>query len=193
MRATTNTASKNYPKKTVRKIVNADGSIFPITIENVFRTTEKSEYSQKNICVREISIRTEPTNDKSPTVKSKFLPLDIPSSIYEAILAIEKIEQEINGKNITKGENMFSFFRQCLKGETRRQFEVLKAKKSSLTENSLTAVKKELVEYFCVKDILIHQQSYMRYKLQQPVGKMVREFVYAATTLNDLLAKLPPL
>ena len=157
MRAPTTTAVRRFPKKMVRTTVNADGSIFPITIEDIFRMTESSEYSKKHIRVREMSIRTEPTNDKSPTVKSKFVPLDIPSSIYKVILAIDKIEQGIKGNNITKGDNMFSFFGQCLEGESKRQFEVLKAKKASLTANTLTAVKKELVEYFCVKDILIHQ------------------------------------
>ena len=142
------TAVVQVPKKTVRTMVNADSSIFPITIEDIFRTMETSEYNKNDICVRKISIRTEPTNNKSPTVKSKFVLLDIPSSIYEVILAINKIEQGIKGNNITKGENMFSFFGQCLEGEAKRQFEVLKAKKASLTTNTLTAVKKELVEYF---------------------------------------------
>ena len=110
MRAPMSNAVVQVPKKTVRTTVNTDGSIFSITIEDIFRTTETSKYNKNDICVREMSIRTEPTNDKSPTVKSKFVPLDIPSSIYEVILAINKIEQGIKGNNITKGENMFSFF-----------------------------------------------------------------------------------
>ena len=44
-----------------------------------------------------------------------------------------------------------------------------------------------------MKDVLLLQQAYMRYKLKRPVNKTVREFVYACTTLNDQLAKLPPL
>ena len=187
------TAIGQVTKKTTRTTVNTSGLIFPITKEDIFRTTETFEYNKNNIHTREMSIRTELANHKSPMVKSKFVPLDIPSSIYEVILVIDKIKQGIKCNNITKGENMFSFFRECLKGEAKRQFEVLKAKNLSLSANTLTAVKKELVEYFCVKDILIHQQSYMRYKLQPPVGKTVSEFVYTATTLNNLLGKLPPL
>lgn len=41
--------------------------------------------------------------------------------------------------------------------------------------------------------MLIHQQSYMYYNLLKPANKKIRDFVYAATTSNNTLAKLLPL
>ena len=43
-----------------------------------------------------------------------------------------------------------------------------------------------------MKDVLIHQQKYMQYKLKKPFDKTVCKFVYAATTLNGQWGKLPP-
>ena len=74
---------------------------------------------------------------KSSTIKSKFIPLDISGNMYDVLLAIEKIEDGIRGNNITVGANQFSFFSQCLEGETKGQFEVLAKKEPSQLAISL--------------------------------------------------------
>ena len=106
---------------------------FPITIEDIFKTDATTDLKKKDICVREFSIRTEPKNEKSPIIKQKYVPLSIPSNIYEVLKAIEKIKEGIKGNNITQGENMFAYCSQCLEGEAKRQFELLKKGSSSLS------------------------------------------------------------
>ena len=62
-----------------------------------------------------------------------------------------------------------------------------------LLANTLKSVKQQLTTYFCGKDMLVHQQSYMRYSMVKPANKSIRKFFYADTMLNNALAKLPPL
>ena len=92
---------------------------FTITIEDIFKTAETTELKKNDIRIREFSIRTEPKNKKSPIIKQKYVPLSIPSNIYEVLKAIEKIEEGIKGNNITQGENMFAYCAQCLEGEAK--------------------------------------------------------------------------
>ena len=87
---------------------------------------------------------------------------------------------------------MFLYYDQCLEGEAKRQFERLKNQQTSKTAATLKACTQQLTMNFFMKDILIHQQQYMRYKLKKPFDKTVCEFVYAETTLNNQLGKLPP-
>jgi hypothetical protein len=166
---------------------------FPITIEDIFKTANTTELKKNDIRIREFSIRTEPKNEKSPIIKQKYVPLSIPSNIYEVLKAIEKIEEGIKGNNITQGENMFAYCAQCLEGEAKRQFELLKKGSSSLSAATFKKTTQQLTTYFCAKDLLVHQQSYMRYNMVKPEDKTMREFVYAAITLNNSLAQLPPL
>ena len=95
------------------------------------------ELKKNNLRIRKYSIRTNPKNEKSPTIKSKFVPLDIPGNTYDVLLAIEKIEDGIQGNNITVGANQFAFFSQCLEGEVKRQFEVLAKKGPNQLATSL--------------------------------------------------------
>ena len=166
---------------------------FPITIEDIFKTAKTTDLKKNDIRVREFSIRTEPKNEKSPIIKQKYVPLSISSNIYEVLKAIEKIEEGIKGNNITQGENMFAYCSQCLEGEAKRQFELLKKSSSSLSAATFKKTTQQLTTYFCAKDLLIHQQSYMRYNMRKLVEKTMREFVYAAITLNNELSQLPPL
>ena len=117
--------------------------------------------------------------------------MDIPPNIYQVLTTIDNIDEGIKGNNIKTGPNQYAYFHTFLDGEAKRQFKVLRNSKASLTTNSLKDVKNELISYFCPKDVLIHQQAYMRYNLERPANKSVREFVYAATTLNDQMSKLP--
>ena len=184
---------KKSPLKATGMKVSSSKKTILITIEDIFKTVDTTKLKKNDMRVREFSVRTEPTNEKSPIIKRRYYPLDIPSNVYEVLQAVEKIEEGIKGNNITTGANMFAYFSQCLEGEAKRQFELLKKQKSSLSVSALKTSTQQLTSYFCGKDILIHQQSYMRYNMCKPPQKTMREFVYAATTLNDTLAKLPPL
>ena len=180
---------KNPTKSSTKKSSKA----LLITIEDIFKTAENTELKKNNIRVRKFSIRTEPKNNKSPIIKQKYMPLSIPSNIYEVLKAIEKIKEVIKGNNIIQGENMFTYCAQCLESEAKRQFELLKKGSNSLSAAAFKEITQQLTTYFCAKDLLIQQQSYMRYNMIKPVGKTMREFLYAAITLSNALLQLTPL
>ena len=106
-------------KTSTKSSTKRSSKAFPITIEDIFKTAKTMELKKNNICVREFSIRTEPKNKKSPIIKQKYVPLSIPSNIYEVLKAIEKIEEGIKGNNITQGEKNFAYCSQCLEGEAK--------------------------------------------------------------------------
>ena len=128
---------KSPLKATGMKVSSSKKTMISITIEDIFKTVDTTKLKKNDMRVREFSVRTEPTNKKSPIIKRRYYPLDIPSNIYEVLQAIKKIEEGIKGNNITTGANMFAYFSQCLEGEAKRQFELLKKQKSSLSVNAL--------------------------------------------------------
>ena len=92
----------------------------PITIEDILdgeRPLEKDD-----VTFREMSLRTDPTNDSSPLIKRKFRPLDNPTKIIEVLQATLNIKQGVVGNNITTGPNQYAYWRQCLAGEALRKF-----------------------------------------------------------------------
>ena len=74
MRATKKSSGK------AKSLTNSDGSIYPITIADIFKTADNSELKKIDLRIRKYSIRTDPKNKKLPTIKSKFIPLDIPGN-----------------------------------------------------------------------------------------------------------------
>lgn len=92
-----------------------------ITIKDRFKMVNNPQI-KNDICIQELSIRTEPMNKKSPIIKKKYIPLDIPENIYKVLQAFDKIDDGIKGNKISNRTNMFSYFGQCLKGEAKRQF-----------------------------------------------------------------------
>ena len=90
---------RKTPPKTSSK--SATKKLFLITIKDIFKTADTSELKKNDIRVREFSIRTEPKNEKSPTIKQRYVPLGIPATIYEVLKATKKIEEGIRGNNIT--------------------------------------------------------------------------------------------
>ena len=89
MRTPTNKTGKSS-KSTPRKATKANNRNSPISIQDIFQTARLSNCDKNDIRIREYSIRTEPTNEKSPVIKKKYIPLDIPSSIYKVLQALEK-------------------------------------------------------------------------------------------------------
>jgi hypothetical protein len=52
----------------------------PIMIEDIM--DEEADHSNRDITVREMTTRTEPTNPNSPTIKNKFKPFEQPKQTH---------------------------------------------------------------------------------------------------------------
>ena len=73
---------------------------------------------------RELSVRTDPTNEDSTCVKQKNSILDNPEKLLEVIHARLAISQDLTGNNITTGLNQYRFTWTFLYGEALRIFDL---------------------------------------------------------------------
>ncbi len=163
----------------------------PITIEDILdgeRPLEKDD-----VTFREMSLRTDPTNDSSPLIKRKFRPLDNPTKIIEVLQATLNIKQGIVGNNITTVPYQYAYWRQCLAGEALRKFNEFATNVGNKTIVNLTTVEQRLVSEFTTKDVLARECRYIRYDMRKPYSRTTRQYVGAVHTLNQTLARMPPL
>ena len=163
----------------------------PIMIEDVMQP--EKVFKKDDIEVREMSMRTNPTDDSSPVLKRKFIPLDNPSTILEVLQATLNIKAGVRGNNVTTGPNQYAYWRACLAGEALRKFNEFTINVGTETTVNLLIVEQRLVTEFAPRDVLTRQARYMRYEMRKPHGETTRKYVGAVGTLNETLKELPPL
>ncbi len=102
-------------------------------------------------------MRTDLTNESSPTIKRRFRPLDNPTKILEVLQATLIIKSGVLGNNVTTGPNQYAYWRQCLAGEALRKFNQFTTNvRNEMAANLL------LVEQWLVTDKTIIVQSAAR-------------------------------
>ena len=126
-------------------------------------------------------------------IKRKFRPLDNPTKIVEVLQATVNIKQGAVGNNITTGPNQCAYWRQCLSGEAQHKLNEFRTNVGTKTIINLTAVKQCLVSEFTTKDVLARECRYIRYNMRKPYSCTTRQYVGAVHTLNQTLARMPPL
>lgn len=163
----------------------------PITIEDILEVEEP--YEKEDATIREMSMRTDPTNESSPTIKRRFRPLDNPTKILEVLQATLIIKSGVLGNNVTTGPNQYAYWRQCLAGEALRKFNEFATNVGTETIANLLIVEQRLITEFAPRDVLSRESRYMRYHMRKPYGRTTRQYVGAVHTLNETLSKMPPL
>ena len=163
----------------------------PITIEDILEV--EKPYDKEDATIREMSMRTDPTNESSPTIKKRFRPLDNPTKILEVLQATLIIKSGVLGNNVTTGPNQYAYWRQCLAGEALRKFNEFSTNVGNETTANLLIVEQRLVTEFAPRDVLSRESRYMRYDMRKPYGRTTRQYVGAVHTLNETLSKMPPL
>ena len=163
----------------------------PITIEDILE--EEKPFEKEDLNVREMSMRTDPTNAESPTIKRRFRPLDNPTRIIEVLQATVIIKAGVTGNNVTTGPNQYAYWRQCLAGEALRKFNEFATNVGNETSNNLVLVEQRLVSEFTTKDVLSREARHIRYDMYKPKNRTTRQYVGAVHTLNETMSKMPPL
>jgi hypothetical protein len=92
----------------------------PIMIEEIMQ--DEPSYSKRDLAIRELNIRTDPTNDQSPVIRRRFKPLDNPQSVLELLKGMQIIKEGCIGNNVTTGPNQHAFWRGCLTGAIQNKF-----------------------------------------------------------------------
>ena len=162
----------------------------PIMIEDIL--TDAVQLSSKDVTVREMVIRTDPTNDSSPVIKRKFHPLNNPETILEVLEGILMIKQGVLGNNVTTGPLQYAYWRNCLEGTALAKFNEFTVAVGTETSAHLIQVEQRLVTHFAPREVLSQQARYIRYKMVKPYATTTRQYVGAVHTLNEKMEQLPP-
>jgi hypothetical protein len=92
----------------------------PIVIKDILDGAPT--FSKYDLAIREMMMRTDPTNGMSPIMKRKFKPLDTPSNIPNVLQAILLIKEGVIGNNVTAGPLQHRCWRGCLTGTALEKF-----------------------------------------------------------------------
>jgi hypothetical protein len=60
-------------------------------------------FSKYDLTIREMTMRTDPTNESSPVMERKFKPLDKPSNVLDVLQGVLLIKEGVVGNNVTTG------------------------------------------------------------------------------------------
>jgi hypothetical protein len=162
----------------------------PIMIEDIMK--ESVPFSKNDVTVREMMIRTDPTDNSSPVIKRRFKPLDNPLNVLEVLQGILIIKEGVTGNNVTTGPLQYSYWRGCLEGTALRKFNEFASAVGTETSAHLLTVENRLVSFFAPREVLSQQARYIRYHMRKPNDTTTRQYVGAVHTLNQTLEKLPP-
>jgi hypothetical protein len=162
----------------------------PIMIEEILDGVP--EYSKYDLTIRELNMRTDPTNEASPIIKRKFKPLDNPSNVLDVLQGILLIKEGVVGNNVTTGPLQYRYWRGCLTGTALDKFNEFTQTVGSETAANLVQVERRLVTFFAPREVLRQQTRYMRFHMRKPKEVTTRQYVGAVSTLNSTLERLPP-
>lgn len=162
----------------------------PIMIEDVMK--ESVPFVKNDVTVREMMIRTDPTDVSSPVIKKRFKPLDNPLQVLEVLQGILIIKEGVIGNNVTTGPLQYSYWRGCLEGTALRKFNEFATAVGTETSAHLSTVENRLVSFFAPREVLSQQHRYFRHYMRKPFDTTTRQYVGAVHTLNETFEKLPP-
>jgi hypothetical protein len=162
----------------------------PIMIEDIM--AEGPAFHKSDTTIREMVMRTDPTNDASPIIKRKFKPLDNPAQLLTLLQGIHLIKEGVTGNNVTTGPLQYQYWRGCLTGTALTRFNRYAIEVGTETVPNLIQVERRLVTFFAPREVLRAQTKYIRFNMRKPKEASTRQYVGAVATLNDTLTKLPP-
>jgi hypothetical protein len=111
----------------------------PIMIEEI--SDGAPAFPKHDLTIREMAMRTDPTNESSPVIKQKFKPLDNPEVLQGVLL----IKEGVIGNNVTTGPLQHQHWRGCLTGTALGKF----------NEHSLAVGNESAANLFIVEQRLI--------------------------------------
>ncbi len=149
-------------------------------------------FSKNDLTIREMMMRTDPTNESSPIIKRKFKPLDNPSNVLDVLQGVLLIKEGVVGNNVTTGPLQYRYWRGCLTGTALDKFNEFTLAVGNETAANLIQVERRLVAFFCPREVLQQQTRYIRFHMRKPKETSTRQYVGAVATLNNTLEKLPP-
>ena len=113
--------------------------------------------------MRELSVRTNLTNEDPTRVKQRIRILDHPKNLIEVIRATLVIVQGLTGNNIIMGSNQYCFTQTFLYGEALRIFDLKSTDLRHETVANIILLMDRVVAYFGPKKCLSKKKRYICY------------------------------
>jgi hypothetical protein len=162
----------------------------PIRIEKILDGAPT--FSKYDLTVREMRMRTDPTNESSPVIKRKFKPLDNPSNVLDVLQGALLIKEGAVGNNVATGPSQHRCWRGCLAGTALGKLNEHTLVVGDETAANLFIVEQRLITFFGPREVLRQQTRHIRFHMRKPKELSTRQCVGAVATLNCTLSKLPP-
>jgi hypothetical protein len=138
-------------------------------------------FSKYDLTVREMTMRTDPTNELSPVIKGKFKPLDNPSNVLDVLQGVLLIKEGVIGNNVTTGPLQHRCWRGCLAGTALHKFNEHTLAVGNETAANLFIVKKGLITFFAPREVLRQQTRCIRFHVRKPKEVSTRQHVGAVS------------
>ena len=113
--------------------------------------------------IRELSVLSDPSNEKSTKIKQRIRILAHPNNLIKVLRARLAIEKGLIGNAITTDPNGFCFTRTFLEGEALRIFDLKATELGQEKVLNLKTVFNHVVTYFGPNEFLSKQKRYLRY------------------------------
>ena len=107
--------------------------------------------------IRELSVLSDPSNEKSTKIKQRIIILEHPKNLIKVLRARLAIEKGLIGNAITTGPNGFCFTRTFLEGEALRIFNLKATELRQETVLNLKTVFNHVGTYFGPNECLSNQ------------------------------------
>ena len=143
--------------------------------------------------MRELSVRTDPSNEDSTRIKKKIHILDHPKNLIEVLHARLSIYQGLTGNSIKMVPSQYRFTQTFLDGEVLHIFDFQLTELCHKTVANLILVMSHVVIYFGPKECLSKQKYYILYKMEKPRKITTRQYVGLVSDLNSRMEQMPPL
>jgi hypothetical protein len=160
----------------------------PIMIEEILDGAPT--FSKYDLTIREITMRTDPTNESSPVTQRKLKQLDNPSNVLDVLQAVLLIKEGVVGNNVTTGPLQPGCWCGCLTGTGLDKFNEHALAVGNETAANLHAVEQRLITFFAPREVLCQQTRHIRFHIRKPKEVSTRQHVGAVATLNNTLSKL---
>ncbi len=152
----------------------------PIMIEEILDGAPT--FSKHDLTIREMIMRTDPTNESSPVIKRKFKPLDNPSNVLDVLQGVLLIKEGVIGNNVTTGPLQYRYWRGCLTGTALDKFNEFTLAVGNETAANLIQVERRLIAFFCPRKVLRQQTRYIRFHMRKPKEVSTRQYVGAVAS-----------
>jgi hypothetical protein len=155
-----------------------------------YERCERSK-SKDNDNVSVFKLRTNPSNDDSPTYDLKALTFKA-GSVEEFILWKRDLTKICVGQNVSDAAGKYAMTRRLLEGDALAAFNKAATATGNETNTNYSTTMRALATHIFPKNALALQRQWFHRFMRKPSKHTMREYVARVIEINEMLAEFPP-